>query len=199
MPPHDVPDLLDRKFDVCFGHGDTNGDGVLESADALALAARIIAFLGESFSSPKAHALLEAFENFWKNLQPQLDSNHDGKITPLEWRTGLREAFARDPKDFDNGFKPLAAALFSICDRDDDGKVAPIEFAGFHKAFGMSPHQSLIAFEHLDSDRNGYLSPTELVTAWQEFYTSDDPNAAGNWLYGDVWDESIWEGTKVKL
>ena len=197
--PHDVTALMDRKFDVCFGHGDQNGDGVIERADVLALAGRIIAYLDEPFNSPKSHALLDAFENFWINMQSQLDANHDGQITPDEWRTGLREAFARAPRDFNEGFRPLAAALFAICDRNNDGDVSPAEFSGFHKAFGMSEHQSAVAFEHLDRDRSGSLSVDELLKAWQEYYTSEDPDAGGNWLYGDIWDESIWEGSKVKL
>lgn len=199
MAPHDVERLLDRKLDVCFGHGDQNDDGVLENSDALALAARIIACIGEPMNSPKSHALFDAFENFWQHVSKELGTNKDGQITPLEWRVGLERAFAADPKDFDNGFKPLAQALWNILDRDNDGNVEADEFASFHKAFGTSPANSRISFEHLDTDKDGKLSVEELLTAWQEYYTSEDPDAPGNWLYGDVFGEEIWEGTKVHL
>ncbi|MGW1509374.1 hypothetical protein [Streptomyces sp. NPDC002394] len=52
MSPHEVDQLLDRRLDVCFGHGDQNGDGVLESADALALAARVVADGTPAWSRP---------------------------------------------------------------------------------------------------------------------------------------------------
>ncbi|WP_250287025.1 EF-hand domain-containing protein [Frankia sp. CiP1_Cm_nod2] len=200
MPaPSDVEQLLDRKIDICFGHGDQNGNGVLEAADALALAARIIAYLGEPFGSAKAQALLVSFENFWAHVSKELDSNQDGKVTPLEWRAGLKSAFATDIAKFEAGFRPLAQALFDIADRDGDGRVDVGEFANFQKAFGTSTTNSRIAFEKLDRNGDGSLSVPELVTAWQEFYTSTDPNAPGNWLFGDVFGETVWDGSKVIL
>ncbi|MGW5049805.1 EF-hand domain-containing protein [Actinokineospora sp. NPDC004072] len=194
-----VPNLLDRKIDVCFGHGDQNGDGVLEPADALALAARIVAFLGEPFGTQKAQALLVAFETFWAHMSKAMDANQDGKVTPLEWREGMKTAFAGDPAKFEAGFRPLAEALFAICDRDGDGKVGPAEFAGFQKAFGTSADNIRIAFEKLDHNGNGYLEVDELLVAWQEFYTSSDPDARGNWLFGDIFSQEIWDGTRVRL
>jgi hypothetical protein len=199
MSPHEVAQLLDRKIDVCFGHGDQNGDGVLEGADALALAARIVAYLGEPFGSDKAQALFQAFDTFWRHVSAAVDFNQDGKVTPLEWRTGLRKAFAEDEKGFTEGFRPLAEALWAICDRDGDGRVDAGEFAGFHKAFGTSAENSRISFEKLDRDGDGSLSVEELLTAWKEYYTSTDPDAPGNWLFGDIWQEEIWEGSRVKL
>ncbi|MEV8374759.1 EF-hand domain-containing protein [Kribbella sp. NPDC056861] len=188
MTVSDTISLLDRKIDVCFSHGDQNGDGVLEGADALALAARIVAYLGEPFGSDKAHALFKAFETFWEHASVQFDQDKDGKITPLEWRDGLRKAFAESESGFERGFKPLAEALWAICDKNNDGTVGPQEFAGFHKAFGTTPENSRIAFDRLDSDGDGSLSVDELLQAWKDFYTSSDPDAAGNWLFGDIWE-----------
>ncbi|MGR9051797.1 MAG: EF-hand domain-containing protein [Gammaproteobacteria bacterium] len=184
-------DFLDRKIDVCFTHGDQNGNGVLEPADALALAARIVTYIGEPMGSVKAQSLFKSFENFWIHMSARMDTDGDGKISPEEWRKGMRKAFAEDPKGYKAGFRPLAEALFNICDRDDNGRVSPQEFALFHKAFGTSPANSKIAFDKLDSNGDGVLSVDELLVAWQEYYTSTDPNAGGNWLFGDVWDESV--------
>ncbi|MFF0427172.1 hypothetical protein ACFYUJ_22500 [Streptomyces sp. NPDC004520] len=69
MSPHEVDQLLDRRLDVCFGHGDQNGDGVLESADALALAARIVAATG---TSPSATASPSAWVEFSQVLRELL-------------------------------------------------------------------------------------------------------------------------------
>lgn len=200
MPaPSNIPatKLLDRKIDVCFGHGDQNNDGVLEMADALALAARIVAYLHEPFDSPKATALFQAFGTFWETVSQVMDADKDSRITPLEWRTGLK--VFQESKRFDEGFRPLAEALWSICDRDNNGRVTQKEFAAFHKAFGMSPEKSTEAFERLDRDHDGHLSVDELLQAWQEYYTSTDPEAPGNWLFGDIWETQIWDGSRVKI
>ncbi|MBB4984812.1 MULTISPECIES: EF-hand domain-containing protein [Streptomyces] len=199
MSPHEVDQLLDRKLDVCFGHGDQNGDGVLESADALALAARIVAYIGEPFGSDKAQDLFKAFGLFWQHVSAATDLNKDGQVTPEEWRTGLRRAFAEDEAGFTAGFRPLAEALWAICDQDDDGSVDAPEFANFQKAFGTSEENSRIAFSKLDRDGDGSLSVDELLVAWKEYYTSPDPDAPGNWLFGDIWQKEIWDGTRVSL
>jgi hypothetical protein len=40
------------------------------------------------------------------------------------------------------------------------------------------------AFPHLDLDGDGLLSRDEFVQLTEEYYTSDDPDAVGGWLYG---------------
>jgi Ca2+-binding EF-hand superfamily protein len=191
-------DLLDRKFDVCFTHGDVNGNGFLEAADALALAARVATYLGEPMGSQKTQKLFQTFENFWKHVSAKMDTDGDGRISPEEWRKGLRNAFAEDPNGYKEGFRPVAEAIFTICDRDNDGTLEQSEFAKFHEAFGCTSTNSQLAFQHLDTDGDGTLTVEELLNAWHEYYTSNDPNARGNWLYGDAWDETVAVGSKTR-
>ncbi|MBP2472116.1 hypothetical protein JOF53_000988 [Crossiella equi] len=182
-----VYDVLDRKIDLAFGHVDANGDGVLEASDALALVARVVAYVGEPFGSPKAQREFAALELFWDHVSRRMDLNEDGKITPEEWRLGMRAAFGMNPAGFEEGFRPLAEATLDLLDRDGDGRVTAGEFAAWHRAFGTSSLNSAFAFARMDRDNDGSLSVPELLTAWREFYTSIEPDAPGNWLYGDLW------------
>jgi Ca2+-binding EF-hand superfamily protein len=197
MSLSETQDLLDRKFDVCFTHADVNGNGVFEAADVLALAARIATYLGEPMGSPKTQKLFQTFEHFWTEVQAKMDVDNDGKVTPEEWRNGLRKSFAEDLEAYKAGFRPLAEAIFTICDRDDNGFLEQSEFAKFHQAFGCKSANSQLAFQKLDSDGDGQLTVDELLIAWQEYYTSNDPNTRGNWLYGDVWDDTVVVGSKT--
>jgi benzoyl-CoA 2,3-dioxygenase component B len=190
--------FLDRKIDVCYTHGDQNGDGTLEPADALALAARIVAFIGEPFGTAKAQNVFKAFETFWAHMSAKMDENKDGKVSPDEWRKGMRGAFVADPNGFNAGFKPLAESVFALCDKDGNGQVSEKEFMAFQHAFGSSEANAKLAFQKLDRDRSGHLSVDELLKAWQEYYTSEDPNAPGNWLFGDVWDENVVVGRPIR-
>ncbi|NMF62778.1 calcium-binding protein [Brasilonema octagenarum UFV-E1] len=190
-------DLLDRKFDVCFTHADIDGNGFFEWEDVLALATRIADCLGEPKDSPKGQKLFQTFTDFWTYVQAKMDVDNDGKVSPEEWRNGLRNAFAKDPEAYKAGFRPLAEATFKVCDRDGDGSLEQSEFAKFHEAFGCKSANSELAFQKLDSDGDGELTVDELLSAWEEYYTSNDPNARGNWLYGDVWDETVVVGSKI--
>ncbi|MBP2472118.1 hypothetical protein JOF53_000990 [Crossiella equi] len=180
-----VRDVLDRKIDISFAHLDDNGDGVFEPADALALAWRIVDCAGAPPEDPRAQAVFAALAVFWQHIELTMDLNEDSVVTPGEWRHGARSAFHTNPAGFDAGLRPLAEATLALLDRDGDGRVNAEEFSAYHKAFGVSPADSRLAFTRLDRDGSGWLSVAELLGAWREFYTSDDPDAPGNWLYGD--------------
>lgn len=196
--PHDVGDLLERKIDVCYGHVDVDGDGVFEEADVMALAARMIAYQNVPFDAPESLALFQGFKEFIYSIARHLGIS-GGQISPQQWREGMIGAFAENPEAFDEVFRPLASAIWRLCDRDGDGRVDAEEFLCFQKAVGTSAQNRQIAFDKLDLNGDGSLSVEEILSAYKDYYTSRDPAAPGNWLYGDVWDADIWDGTKVKL
>ncbi|WP_314250768.1 hypothetical protein [Streptomyces sp. DSM 40907] len=68
---------------------------------------------------------------------------------------------------------------------DDDGLIGLDEYLLLSQAIGGVPAQQMQeAFHRLDRDGNGTLDPAEIDAAVVEFFTSEDPNAPGNWLYG---------------
>ncbi|MEV7282132.1 EF-hand domain-containing protein [Streptomyces sp. NPDC093111] len=176
-------DLLDRKFDMCFGHADQNKDGVVDAADILTFAARVITAVGEPFDSPKATEMLRVCQNWWEGMVSELDTDKDGKIDPQEYRVGMRRIVG-SPAAFDAASRPVATAIWKLCDRDDDGEVTAAEFSAVQLAFGTTPENARLGFEKLDLDKDGTLSVEELMIAFRDFYTSTDVNDNGNWLFG---------------
>ncbi|AJT63131.1 hypothetical protein T261_1445 [Streptomyces lydicus] len=184
-------DLLERKIDVCFGHVDVDGDGFFDEADVLAMAARIIAHQHIPIDSEPAVGLFKSYQEFMHNILQHLDFDGDGRVSPEEWRKGIIGVFGDQPEQFDVLFRPLAEAIWRVCDRDGDGTVNAEEFLCFQKAMGSSPENRQLAFEKLDVNGDGSLSVDEILSAYREYYTSRDPQARGNWLYGDVWDTAV--------
>ncbi|MEV7009357.1 hypothetical protein [Streptosporangium sp. NPDC051022] len=176
-------ELLNRKLDRAFEHLDAGGNGTVEHDDLLGLGARILVGFGESPTSAAGSKLIDGFESIWRALSAELALDDEGAISPEEFRTGMVSAFAGDER-FDAAFRPAAEAIAELCDTDGDGVVGPAGFRVMLSAFG-TPHDEVeAAFERLDLDRDRSISVGELVEATRQYYTSADPLATGNWLFG---------------
>lgn len=178
-------DLQMRKIDRAFEQMDTDGSGFLDRDDIQALAARLIVGFGETPSSVKGRAVLDSFDGIWHTLADALDVNHDGMLSPAEFRDGMVGSFIDGPQ-YDAVFRLAAEAVVSLCDTDGDGVLRRDEFAMFQAAFGTGTEDVDIAFAALDTDHNGTLNADELLVAIRQYYTAADPLLAGNLLYGQV-------------
>ncbi|MFE7133966.1 EF-hand domain-containing protein [Streptomyces sp. NPDC057638] len=175
--------LLTNKIDWSYLHIDIDRNGLIERQDLLGLASQVLLTFSEPSSTPKGQALMGAFDRFWDTLAAHCDTDRDGRITPAEYRTGMLAAFV-DGDLFDQIFQPAAEALAVIADTDGDGTIDRSEFQAMEAVLGVAENQSHIAFDRLDTDANGTLEVSEYLAAVRGYYTSDDPDAPGNWLYG---------------
>ncbi|MFI6511468.1 EF-hand domain-containing protein [Streptosporangium sp. NPDC050855] len=176
--------LLNRKLDRAFAHVDADGSGSIGRDDLLGLGARILVGFGESPTSPAGSRLAGGFEEIWRTLTAEIDADGDA-ISPEEFRAGMTSAFVEGDR-FEAVFEPAAAALAGLCDTDGDGVVGPEEFWVMMDAFGTPRQDAAAAFARLDGDGDGAVSVRDLVEATRQFYTSADPDVAGNWLFGPL-------------
>jgi Ca2+-binding EF-hand superfamily protein len=175
--------LQDRKLARAFEFLDTDEDGLVTRDDLLALGTRLLGRFGEPPTSPKARHLAEAFERFWQTLVSHLDADHDGRITPEEYRAGIDAAYIDGPH-FEQMFRPGIEAVAHLCDTDGDGRIGPAEFRLVHEAFGVEAPETEAAFRQLDTDGDGSLTVTEFVHAASDFYVGNNPAAPGNSFFG---------------
>ena len=83
-------------------------------------------------------------------------------------------------------FRPATVAVADLCDDDGDGLIGPREFRTLLSAFGTAYDDVDEAFDRLDRAGRGVLTVDELIVAARQYYVSDDPSAAGNWLFGPL-------------
>ncbi|GGO73337.1 EF-hand domain-containing protein [Nonomuraea cavernae] len=178
-------DLLNHKLDRAFDHIDAGGKGVIEREDLLGLAARIVVGFGESPTSVIGSSLVGGFDAIWSALMETLGRDGYSRISREEFRVGMDKAFISGDR-YDPVFRPAMEAVAELCDGDGDGMVGPREFRMLLSAYGTAYDDVDEAFDRLDRAGRGVLTVDELVLAARQFYVSDDPGAAGNWLFGPL-------------
>lgn len=176
-------DLQFDKLDRAFNHIDANRNGQIERDDLLALGARLLVGFGQAPTSVKGRQLLDRYDDLWDELATRLDT--DGALSPAEFRDGMIRAFI-DGDRYQAILHPAAQAVAALADTDDDGRVSATEFEVLQRAFGVAAPDSQAAFIRLDSAGAGHLGVLDLVEASRQYYTSPDPDAPGNWLYGPL-------------
>ncbi|WP_327169383.1 hypothetical protein [Streptomyces subrutilus] len=199
--PHDIGSrLIERKVDVCFAHADRDQDSLIELADVSILFTRILIYLGEPLGSPKALAVHTAAQRFCDHMASVTGWAPDRGTTPEEWREAMAKALAGGAADYDAYFRPVGESVWAAVDRDDDGIVRLSDFAAFQRGMGTPDANIRLAADRmgLRGDTDG-LPMADVLRAHREFYTSPDPEAHGNWLYGDVWADAFWDGTRARL
>ena len=180
-----VTDLQIEKLDRAFDHIDADHSGDIERDDLIGLGSRVLLGFGESPTSSRGKLLLDRFDELWTEIAAHADIDGSGAISPAEFRTAMIAAYI-DGQRFDQTFRPATAAIAAVCDPDDDGSIQLEQFQILQAAFGTPEADALTAFSLLDRDNNGSISVEELLMAAHEYYTSADPQALGNSLYGPL-------------
>ena len=84
--------------------------------------------------------------------------------------------------------------MFSLFDQDEDGYIDKKEYLDMFKAYGLYSANAMRAFDLLDLNSDEKISKQELIKAFSDFFLSSDPEAPGNWIFGD-WRNEIFVNT----
>jgi Ca2+-binding EF-hand superfamily protein len=174
-------DLMQRKLARMFALYDRDGDGLIEQADYERVADGFARTTGTPAGTEKYETLRTTYLGFWAQLAQAADHDHDGRVTLDEYASTYSRIGAMGP-----AIIAIADTIIRLTDRDGDGKISREEFSANLQAYDVSAADAGAAFGHLDRDGDGYLVREELLEDVEEFYTSDDPAAPGNWLVGPL-------------
>eukprot|EP01121_Diplochlamys_sp_Union-15-3_P015698 TRINITY_DN5237_c0_g1_i2.p1 TRINITY_DN5237_c0_g1~~TRINITY_DN5237_c0_g1_i2.p1 ORF type:complete len:183 (-),score=33.15 TRINITY_DN5237_c0_g1_i2:48-596(-) len=174
-----VSPLQRKKLIDLFSVIDTNHSSQIDWSDYEELLKTYKKVFSISDSDPRLSRLLNAFKISWATLN-QVDTNKDGKISPVEFvKSYSARILAKDDK-FTND---IAAVFFATFDQDGSGSISEEEYTKAVSIYAISPEQAKIAYSHLDVNHDGTISHTELNQLVKEYFFSSDPIAAGNWLF----------------
>ncbi|MBB5914783.1 Ca2+-binding EF-hand superfamily protein [Nocardia transvalensis] len=179
--------VLSRKLDRIFRFLDADGDGELRPEDVTVLAARLAGAFDAPGDRPKIDALERALAEIVRTDVMPMDADGNGGVDIREFGAGFRHAIDNGPEAMLSRFDVMVDAWMNLADSNGDGVIDQAEFTRMYTmTLGVPADDLAIAFAKLDRDGNGTLDREEIRTATREYYTSDDPAAPGNWLFGPM-------------
>ena len=182
-----LTDLQKKKYTNHFNLRDTNKNGLVELADYEQYAqnvAQIVGWTTDSAEFKRIHAInMGVWQFFWKPA----DSDDDDKVTLDEHLgfMGMMVQRSTDPEVV-AASNEHSAALFTAFDLDGDGKISVTDYKNFLQASNADADWADDVFAKLDSNGNGYISENEFAAHHRDFFSSNDPDAPGNWFYGPI-------------
>lgn len=180
-----LTDFQKRKLTRAFEFADKDHDGVLKRDDYETHARQ----MADAFNTPTdsaAYASIHAqLMRDWEGVR-QFVAQGDDMVTLDEWLTffdGLIHSPMFDP--WVTTYIDASFELWKTVDPNGPSDGVNLErFAKFYSAFGMDADKARAAFEKMDTNDDDFMNRDEMIAASSAYFSSDDPSAPGNWLYG---------------
>jgi Ca2+-binding EF-hand superfamily protein len=175
-------DIRVRKLARYFDDLDSNDDGYLDESDLAQAAERYLDALGIDPDSERGAELTEQCLTLWQEYFGPVDTDGDGQVS----REELAAAFAALPEaDAAQQIEAITDAYFRIMDADADGVASSHEFVRLMTtAARLTEDEAAVAYARIDPIGVGHLTREQFQQATREFFFSEDPDAAGNLLFG---------------
>jgi len=177
-----------KKYKHMFNVFDTNSDGGFDQNDTMQVVANMAELRGISTDSPRYTKLRGDYESWWQMLGNQLDADHDGRVSEDEF-VSFWVNFADHALGGNEALADLLVASgqlnFDLLDTDGDSAISLEEYTDWLKAQNVETDYEA-CFNSLDLNSDGALNRIEAGKLLRNFILSDDPDAPGNLLYGEI-------------
>ncbi|MGH3912919.1 MAG: EF-hand domain-containing protein [Pseudonocardiaceae bacterium] len=162
---------------------DATNDGHLTLDDYEVFALRLVQAFGEPPGSTKALAVRQGYRALWRAVAARSDTDDDGRVSGAEFLRWITSQAAHGD-GFDHDISPLAQAVLTLIDHDQNGTLQATEFLCLLRACDLPEDQVQSVFTAFDRDHDGSVSAPEIITAVREFCLDPTPDKPGHWLFG---------------
>ncbi len=173
--------LLRRKITLLFLVFDVDENGYIERDDFLKIAKDLGAIRNLEPDSVQFATLRTAFTDLYDNLSKLMDRNADARVELDEWITYFEKMMATDEMYKDTSNK-LSASIFGLLDDNRDEQISLAEYKLFADVYRIDDVNDV--FNKLDANGDGVITADEFHQMVDQFFTSDDPDAPGNYSFG---------------
>jgi Ca2+-binding EF-hand superfamily protein len=180
-----ISPMLQQKINHGFDELDADGDGFLTENDHVVMGQRVAVALGHAPGSAAEQTIIDAYLRIWRELHLPHIPGGGTSISKAQFLESTG-SLAGDPEAAQASVGALAEAFLAVADTDADGQVTRSELQAFFRGHfpGLGGDAVAEAFAHLDADGDGVLSAAEFVRAIVDYWSSEDPDAPGNWWMG---------------
>jgi len=182
----EITAFLDRKLARRFRTYDSDGDGFIGRDDFTQAAERATKAFGLAADAPKAVRFHDTLIELWEQLCSVTGQDHDGRIGLREYQKAFADVLLKTPESFEVGYGPFLDAAMAIADSDGDGKLTVEEHITWTGAMMNLSESDARVIHDMLSGEDGLMSTEALLEAIREYYFSEDPAEAGNWLLGSL-------------
>lgn len=160
---------------------DFDRSGAIDRKDLDLAIQRINENRGWSPDNPKAQSIRETLLKMWDGLRQGADTDQDGQVSREEWYQ-LWEGYAKDPSNPTEWQSAYMNVTFQLFDASGDKSIDENEFCNVCSYDKVPEAEAREAFKKLQVGQQiTWQSFTEL---WKEYFSSDDPAAPGNFIFG---------------
>jgi len=166
---------------------DTNKDGVIEKCDFDECLDKIKSLHHWNTNDASYKSAQDTLEKIWAGLRERADVNKDGKITKEEW-TKMWENCIKDVvagKGFPQWQEAYMEFMFYANDTSGDNLIDRGEYSAVYKLLGFSDDDVNACFDKISAGcKDEMIDKAAFQALWQEYFTAEDENAKGNFLFG---------------
>lgn len=174
-----------KKMTHMFKLYDANSDGTIGESDYERRAQILTEQRGYAVDSLEYQGIRQRIMKDWEQISLFVDTNADGLITLVEFLEYSDYVLA-DAGMWHESSVDTAQFMIESCDIDGDGKINLKEYSIFFKSYDLDDDKIKFAFEKLDVDGDGLITVEEITAALDQFGNSENPDDAGNQLFGPL-------------
>lgn len=175
-------DPVTRRLRRLFAVLDTNKDGFVTWGDCERVVDKYAAGYELARSSSRIEALEKAYWAQWLGLLAQSKPGRE-RLSQDEFVAAHRSAGYDGERA--GLLEDLARAIFAILDTNGDKRISRDEFSAYLNFWGVSSAENPVVFQHLDLDRDAFISQHEIARALRAFHLyNDDLNTPGGIFLG---------------
>ncbi|MEM9338699.1 MAG: EF-hand domain-containing protein, partial [Bacteroidota bacterium] len=125
---------------------------------------------------------------FFHQLVADISPKNQQAISEKEWITYFGKKLNGKKKEaaLEKYQELIFRYMFDFFDHNHDGFITKNEYQIFFEIFGVDKTYFDKSFSFLDKNRDEKISRYEILAAIEDFLMSDEEEAKGNWIFGNL-------------